>query len=247
MKILKCIVIDDEPLAAGLIASYIEKTPFTELAGTYSSAQAAIKTVLEGNIDVVFLDIQMPQLNGMEFAKIIPRTCRIIFTTAYDSYAVQGFKVNALDYLLKPVSYEEFISAVNKALEWFGGIQRQHDTILSEHRDHIIVKSEYKLIQIPLDKIIFIEGLKDYVKIYIDGEQRSVMTLMNMKSLEQALPSSRFMRVHRSFIVNKDRIKVIERNRIVFDNHQIPVSDTYKQTFNDYINRLSLSPRTDEE
>lgn len=247
MKKLRCIVVDDEPLAAGLIASYIGKTPFTELAGTFSSAQAAIKSVLEENVDVVFLDIQMPQLNGMEFARIIPRSCRIIFTTAYDSYAIQGFKVNALDYLLKPVSYEEFFQAASKALELSSATRSTAATAVQPVRDHIIVKSEYKLIQIPLDRIIFIEGLKDYVKIYLEGEQRSVMTLMNMKSLEQALPPSRFMRVHRSFIVNVDHIKVIERNRIVFGNHYIPVSETYKQTFTDYINRLSLSPRPDDE
>ena len=238
MTILKCCVIDDEPLASQLIASYIEKTPFMQLVGTYSSAQEAIKTILENQIDLVFLDIEMPQLNGLEFAKIIPSTTRIIFTTAYDKYAIQGFKVDALDYLLKPVSYEEFLEAANKALKCID-IQK-NGVNKSSANDYIIVKSEYRLIQIPTSEILYIEGLKDYVKIYTVDEQKSIMTLMNMKTLEQSLPSS-FIRVHRSFIVNTNKLKIIERNRIVFGNKYIPISDTYKQVFSDYIATHLLS------
>lgn len=238
MTILKCCVIDDEPLASQLIASYIEKTPFMQLVGTYSSAQDAIKTILDNQVDVVFLDIEMPQLNGIEFAKIIPQTTRIVFTTAYDRYAIQGFKVDALDYLLKPISYDEFLNAANKAQRWVE-IHR-NATTKGNPKDYIIVKSEYRLVQIPTADILFIEGLKDYVKIYTVDEQKSIMTLMNMKTLEQALPST-FLRVHRSFIVNTSKIKIIERNRIVFGNKYIPISDTYKQTFTDYINSHLLS------
>lgn len=238
MTILKCCVIDDEPLASQLIASYIEKTPFMQLVGTYSSAQEAIKTILEDQIDVVFLDIEMPQLNGLEFAKIIPPSTRIIFTTAYDRYAIQGFKVDALDYLLKPVSYDEFLGAATKAQRW---VEIHRNNInKSPANDCIIVKSEYRLVQIPTADILFIEGLKDYVKIYTVDEQKSIMTLMNMKTLEQALPTT-FLRVHRSFIVNTNRIKIIERNRIVFGNKYIPISDTYKQAFTDYITSHLLS------
>ena len=243
MIILKCCVIDDEPLAAQLIASYIEKTPFMQLVGTYSSSQEAVKTILENQVDLVFLDIEMPQLNGLEFAKIIPPTTRIIFTTAYDQYAIQGFKVNALDYLLKPVSYEDFLASANKAQRWIE-IQRNGSNQGSS-RDYIIVKSEYRLVQIPTSDILFIEGLKDYVKIYTIDEQKSIMTLMNMKTLEQSLPSY-FMRVHRSFIVNTNKIKIIERNRIVFGNKYIPISDTYKQVFSDYIASHLLSQNRDD-
>lgn len=238
MTILKCCVIDDEPLASQLIASYIEKTPFMQLVGVFASAQEAIKTILEDQIDVVFLDIEMPQLNGVEFAKIIPTATRIIFTTAYDRYAIQGFKVNALDYLLKPISYEEFWSAASKAQRWKES-QQKSVNVSSQH-DYIIVKSEYRLVQIPTADIVFIEGLKDYVKIYTIDEQKSIMTLMNMKTLEESLPAS-FLRVHRSFIVNTNRIKVIERNRIVFGNKYIPISETYKQAFSDYISAHLLS------
>lgn len=236
---LRCCVVDDEPLAGQLIASYIEKTPFMELAGVFTSAQDAIKTILDEKIDIVFLDIQMPQLNGIEFAKIIPRTCRIILTTAYEFYAIQGFKVNALDYLLKPINYEEFISSVNKALQWVE--LNRHAEANSINKNYIIVKSEYKLVQIPIADILFVEGLKDYVKIYIDNEQKSIMTLMSMKTLERHLPMNQFLRVHRSFIVNTCKIKTIERNRIIFGNHYIPISESYKQAFVDYINRHSLS------
>lgn len=239
MFTLRCCVVDDEPLAGQLIASYIEKTPFLELAGVFTSAQEAIKTIFEKQIDVVFLDIQMPQLNGIEFAKIIPQTCRIILTTAYDFYAIQGFKVNALDYLLKPINYEEFIESANKALKWAELNNQVFNN--SSSKDFIIVKSEYKLIQIPISDILFVEGLKDYVKIYIDNEQKSIMTLMSMKTLERHLPMPQFLRVHRSFIVNTCKIKTIERNRIIFGNHYIPVSESYKQAFAEYINKYSLS------
>lgn len=240
MITLRCCVIDDEPLAAQLIASYVQKTPSLELVGVYGSAQEAIKTVMQGNIDLVFLDIQMPQLNGLEFAKIIPSTSKIIFTTAYDNYAIDGFKVNALHYLLKPVSYEEFLTAINKAQQQIE-MSRQLDEI-SASNDYIIVKSEYKLVQIPLNQITYIEGVKDYVKIFLENDDRSIMTLMSMKSLKRALPQSKFLRVHRSFIVNTTKIRLIERNKIVFGKVQIPISETYKQAFSDYIDAHTLSP-----
>ncbi|MCM1077304.1 MAG: LytTR family DNA-binding domain-containing protein [Bacteroides sp.] len=239
---LRCCVIDDEPLASRLIASYIEKTPFMHLVGEYSSPKEAIATILHDNIDVVFLDIQMPQLNGIEFAKIIPPSARIIFTTAYSNYAVDGFRVNALDYLLKPVSYEEFLAAARRALGWHEMIMNakaNDDTSFAEG-DYIVIKSEYKLMQININDILYVEGLKDYVKIYLEGNDKSIMTLLNMKTLEHSLPSSMFMRVHRSFIVNLTKISVIERNHIIFGKTQIPISESYKDTFSDYISLHTL-------
>ncbi len=245
MLTLRCCVVDDEPLAQELVASYIEKTPFMELVGKFSSAQDSVKTILEEDIDVVFLDIHMPQLNGMEFARIVPPTCRIIFTTAYDRYAIEGFKVNALDYLMKPISYEEFVGAANKALQWVE-LRRRADE-LDNNKRYIIVKSEYKQVQIPFDKIQFIEGLKDYVKIYVEGEKNAILTLTSMKTIERYLPAAEFLRVHRSFIVNTSKISIIERNRIVFGNHYIPVSESYKQAFNDYVAGYSLSAQRDNQ
>lgn len=246
--ILRCCVVDDEPLASGLIASYITKTPFMELAGEFSSPKDAISTILDGDVDVVFLDINMPQLNGIEFAKIIPPSVRIIFTTAYDNYAVDGFRVNALDYLLKPISYDEFLAAGNRALQWYELNSRRNEGELSSaNQEYIIVKSEYKLVQIAVKDILYIEGLKDYVKIYTEGSDKSTMTLISMKALERTLPANRFMRVHRSYIVNLSKIKIIERNRIVFGKVAIPISDSYKQAFADYIARRTLTLRPEED
>ncbi|MCM1138090.1 MAG: LytTR family DNA-binding domain-containing protein [Muribaculum sp.] len=245
--ILRCCVVDDEPLASGLIASYISKTPFMELVGEYSSPKDAISTILDGDVDLVFLDINMPQLNGIEFAKIIPPTVRIVFTTAYDNYAVEGFRVNALDYLLKPISYDEFLAAGNRALQWAELNNQQLDTDQpSKSPEHIIVKSEYKLVQIAIKDILYIEGLKDYVKIYTEGAEKSIMTLISMKALEHSLPSSRFMRVHRSYIVNLSKIRIIERNRIVFGKVAIPISESYKQVFSDYISQRTLTIRPED-
>ena len=242
MQTLRCCVIDDEPLASGLIRSYIEKTPFLEIAGEFSSPRDAVSTILNNDIDIVFLDIQMPQLNGIEFARIIPADTRIIFTTAYSDYAVEGFRVNALDYLLKPISYEEFLAAARRALAWY---EMKHHSDSSKTAsqvspadkagEYIIVKSEYKLVQVRIADILYIEGLKDYVKIYVEGSEKSIMTLLSMKALEQTLPSDTFMRVHRSYIVNLSKIKVIERNRIIFGRTQIPVSESYKDTFAEFI------------
>lgn len=245
---LRCCVVDDEPLASGLIASYISKTPFMELAGEFSSPKDAISPILEGEVDVVFLDINMPQLNGIEFAKIIPSSVRVIFTTAYDNYAVEGFRVNALDYLLKPISYDEFLAAGNRALQWAElNSRKQEPGLTTSGQDHIIVKSEYKLVQIPIKDILYIEGLKDYVKIYTEGAEKSIMTLISMKALERSLPANKFMRVHRSYIVNLSKIKIIERNRIVFGKTFIPVSESYKQVFADYISSRTLTLRPDDD
>lgn len=190
----------------------------------------------------------MPQLNGIEFAKIIPPSVQIIFTTAYDNYAVEGFRVNALDYLLKPISYEEFLAAGKRALQWADLNSRKAENESSAtNQEYIIVKSEYKLMQIAVKDILYIEGLKDYVKIYTEGSDKSIMTLISMKALERSLPSQRFMRVHRSYIVNLSKIRVIERNRIVFGKAVIPISESYKQAFADYIAQRTLTIRPDED
>ena len=238
MRKLKCCVIDDEPLAQELIKGYIERTPFLEYVASFSSASMAIKTIIETEIDLVFLDIQMSELNGIEFARVIPSRCKIIFITAYDKYAVDAFRANATDYLLKPVNYLDFMTSVNKALQLIQLEQKAHKEVPQEE-DFVIVKSEYKLIQIAISKILFIESVKDYVRIYLDNDT-AVMSLMSIKNIEDRLPKSRFLRVHRSFIVQTSKIKLIERNRIVFGKHYIPVSDTYKPAFIDYINRHSF-------
>ena len=216
---LTCAIVDDEPLALDLLESYVNKTPFLTLDGKYSSSVQAMKELPEKRVDLLFLDIQMPELNGLEFSKMVDPHTRIVFSTAFEQYAIDGYKVNALDYLLKPISYVDFLQAANKA----------------EEIESIFVKSDYKLVQIELKKILYVEGLKDYVKIYTEDSARPILSLMSMKSMEELLPASRFMRVHRSYIVQKEKIRVIDRGRIVFDKTYIPVSDSYKQVFQAFL------------
>lgn len=231
---LNCLIVDDEPLALDLMESYVNKTPFLQLAGRCNSAIAAMEAIRTTPVDLIFLDIQMPELNGLEFSKMISDTTKIIFTTAFQQYALDGFKVNALDYLLKPISYQEFLQAANKALKWFELIRGQSQP---EAPDSIFIKTEYKLMQIFLNEILYVEGLKDYVKIYLDNGAEPILSLMSMKSVEERLPSGKFMRVHRSFIVQLDKIKTIERNRIVFGKAHIPISDSYKEQFTEFLSK----------
>lgn len=246
---LTCAIVDDEPLALSLLESYVNKTPFLELRGKYGSAVNALPALTEQPVDLLFLDIQMPELNGMELSRILEADTRIIFTTAFSQYALDSYKVNALDYLLKPISYADFLKSANKALRWYellregGGAKTDAVAGMSpQSLESIFVKTEYKLVQVELRKILYIEGLKDYVKIFVEGEPHPILSLMSMKSLEDMLPASRFVRVHRSFIVQPEKIKVIERGRIVFDKKYIPISDNYKQKFMEFLSQRSLLP-----
>ncbi len=226
---IKCVIIDDEPLARELIRSYVEKTPHFELIGCFESAVEAVKTVMEGEIDIIFLDINMPTLNGIEFAGIIPHRSRIIYITAYEQFALEGFKVNALDYLLKPVSYPEFMKAAGKAVEWCA----MRNAYSSPHKTQprlLTVKADYKLVQMKIDSIKYIEVQKDRVVFY-RTEGIPVSSLMSLTELEEMLPSERFMRVHRSYIVNLDQIEIVERSRIVFGKTYIPVSESRREEF----------------
>lgn len=238
MTTLRCAIVDDEPLALGLLESYVKKTSFLTLSGSYSSAIQAMKYLPENPVDLLFLDIQMPELNGLEFSHMVPASTRIVFTTAFEQYALDGYRVNALDYLLKPISYTDFIHAVNKAIQWFELTQHNEGSqpAKDDHINFIYVKSDYKLIQIELDKILYIEGLKDYIKIHLEGESRPILSLISMRAIEEKLPSSRFIRVHRSFIVQKQKIKLIDKGRIVFGKEYIPISDSYKQELQNYVN-----------
>jgi DNA-binding LytR/AlgR family response regulator len=242
MAVIRCAVVDDEPLALGLMASYVKKTPFLELVGAYSSAVQAMQEMHDHPVDLIFLDIQMPELNGLDYSRMIPAQTRVVFTTAFNQYALDGYKVNALDYLLKPISYPDFLQAANKAQEWFKLVEQSKQPEKTEKENDIqsiFVKSDYKLIQIELKNILYVEGLKDYVKIYEENATRPVMSLMSMKAMEDMLPSDRFIRVHRSYIVQKEKIRIIEHNRIVFGNTYIPIGDSYKQSFQDFLNKRS--------
>ncbi len=234
--ILNCAIIDDEPLAVDLLSSYVKKTSFLNLTGGYNSAIAAIKDLKSNPVDLIFLDIQMPELSGIEFAKILPKNTKIVFTTAFSKYAAEGYDVDALYYLLKPISYEDFLKAANKALRWFD----EHEHPEASGRDRFVfVKSDYKLQKIAFDDILYIEGVKDYVRITMTNGNK-IMSLMNLKKLEDRLPSPEFMRIHRSYIVHMNKIEVVDRLRVVFGNTYIPISDSYKDSVMAYIDRHTL-------
>lgn len=254
--ILNCCIIDDEPLALDLLESYVLKTPFLKLTGKYLGALQAMNELQSSEVDLIFLDIQMPGLNGLDFSRMIGEKARIIFTTAFNQYALDSYKVNALDYLLKPISYIDFLQAANKALRWFEIVRRPANTAVAvpvaeptppsptsekDDIDSIFVKSGYKLVQVKLASILYIEGLKDYIKIYTEDEVKPLLSLMSMKSMEELLPSGRFMRVHRSYIVQIDKIKIIDRNRIVFGKTYIPISDSYKKEFAAFLSNRSIN------
>jgi two-component system LytT family response regulator len=238
MKI-KCLAIDDEPLALKQLGFYIEKTPFLELVAQCNNAFYAMEFLNAGRIDLMFLDISMPDLSGMDFVRSLSEKPLIIFTTAFSEYAVEGFRVDAIDYLLKPIGYQDFLKAASKAKTLIYLQEIKTDSIQTTG-DLLFVKSEYKLIKIVLSDIKYVEGMHEYVRIHLINE-KPVMTLISLKTIEDKLPSGRFMRVHRSYIVNLERIRIIERNQIIFDNNiRIPVSEQYKSRFQEFLNKNSL-------
>ena len=212
---MNVIAIDDEPLALKLVAGYIEKTPGLKLLGKFESALDAIPFLADSHIDIIFVDIQMPDLNGIEFTRSLVRGPKVVFTTAFEKYAIEGFKLEVVDYLLKPFSYEEFLKAVRKA-ERLISLEEKIPAKVEANNEFLFLKSDYKIKRINFDEILYIEGLKEYVKVYIRNEPKPILSLSSLKLLETKLPPEKFMRVHRSFIVNLERIDTIARSRIIF-------------------------------
>lgn len=232
MNKISCMIVDDEPLALNLLESYVNQTPFLELKARCSSAVEALQYLEhDDSVTLIFLDIQMPDLSGIDFSKTLAAHIRVIFTTAFEQYAIEGYKVNAVGYLLKPFDYSEFLAACGKARQMIVAP-------LSKPRsgaDFIFVKSEYRQVKIMLNDVLYIEGLKDYVKIVLHSQPKPVLTLMSLKKLEEDLPAEMFMRVHRSFIVALDKIEAIERSHIIIRNERIPVAAQYKEAFDHFI------------
>jgi len=236
---ITCMAIDDEPLALKQIVKYIQKTPFLELKAGFESPLEAISYLQDNQIDLIFVDINMPDLNGLDFVRALENPPGIVFTTAYSEYAVEGFRVDAIDYLLKPIDYPTFLKAANKSRTRIQGDHQEFGQVKGQD-DFLFIKSEYKIIRIRLEDITYIEGMREYVRIHLKGD-KPLMTLLSMKSLETQLPGSSFMRVHRSYIVNLNQITTIERNRILFDDKvYIPVSDQYKDRFQSFIDNKFL-------
>jgi len=233
--ILNCWIVDDEPLALSLLESYVQKTSFLSLTGKYSNALSAMRHIGENKVDLLFLDIQMPEVNGMDFARTISQRTRIIFTTAFSEYALEGYKVSALDYLLKPFSFDEFLTAARKALDWFEMIETKPNGEKTEENVGFFVRSDYKLVHILYDDVLYMEGLKDYVKIYTENNPKPILSLMSLKQLEEELPADRFMRVHRSYIIHRNKIDSVNKNRITIGQKQIPIGETYRRQFHIFI------------
>jgi len=243
MSKIPCLIIDDEPFALDLLERYIDRTPFLELKRRCCNIGEAIEELGKTKIELLFLDIQMPELSGIEFSRIYGRDKKVVFTTAFSKYAIDGFKVDALDYLLKPIGYEDFLKASKKAKEWFDLKEARQNSINNHIDDNIIfVRSGYKQIKINLDDIYCIEGLKDYVKIWIEGRSKPIITLLSLKSLDEVLPSSKFMRIHRSFVISLDKIQQVERNRVILTNEvSICLSDPYKIKFRNFLSGRSIT------
>jgi DNA-binding LytR/AlgR family response regulator len=235
---LNCIAVDDEPLALNLLCRFIEQTPFLHLAGSYSSAVEALKGIDTLAPDLLFLDIQMPDLNGMELAKLLNQQShppKVIFTTAYNHFALEGYKVDALDYLLKPFNYEEFLRAANKARNYLSMLTEGNASTTEEA--YLFLKVEQHWVRIAFADIVYIESLKDYVKVHLQGASKPILSLSTLKALEDKLPPRLFMRIHRSFIVSLDKITSVTKTSLQIGAVHLQIGDQYKEEFKKFMSR----------
>ena len=232
---MKCLIIDDEPLAIELLEDFVSKIPFLELVSSCSNGIEAISVLKTNKIDLIFTDIEMPDFSGIEFIKSLDVKPLFIFTTAYSHYAIEGFNLNAVDYLVKPIPFHRFLTAVNRAQELFllkkeGTTLPVQNNVQNDSPNFIFVKSEYDNIKINFSDIKYIEGLKDYIKIF-STSHKPILTLSSFKKIEDKLPSNLFIRVHRSYIVSLNYIHSVQRNRILIDQVRIPIGNNYKDDF----------------
>lgn len=233
---ISCFAIDDEPLALELLKSYIERTSFLKSVGLFGSAIEALAAMKVQKPELIFLDIQMPNLTGLQLASIIDTfNTRVIFVTAFDNYALEGFKADALDYLLKPVTYEEFLRSAQKAYRYITGSSL---TVKNSQNGYIMIRSNFKLHKVDFNEILYIESIRDYVAVYTESSGR-LMTISTLKSIESTLPDSVFVRVHRSFLVNINKVKILERSFILFGKSHIPISENYRKNFMEMFGSLT--------
>ncbi|RYY63501.1 MAG: response regulator transcription factor [Chitinophagaceae bacterium] len=230
---IRTAVLDDEPLAVELLSDYVEKTDHLTLVEASTDVYKVLKMVQQNEIDLLLLDIQMPELTGIQFMKIIGDSCRVIITTAYTEYALDGYEFNVVDYLLKPISYERFTKAIKKLDQPLAG--KAGST--PQKPDHIFIKSDYKLVRIPLADILYIESLRDYIAIHTTTAPQKIMSLESLRNMESLLPAAEFMRVHKSYIVAMQKISFVERNRVVINEQYIPIGESYQAKFFSVINK----------
>lgn len=235
MNRLRCMIVDDEPLAVKMLENFISRTEGLELVASFNDPLMALESLDELDVELLFLDIQMPDLDGLNLSRQVPSATKIIFTTAFKQYAYDSYEVSALDFLLKPIRYQKFLSAIEKARQWFDRNSVSDSNIISR-QNSMFIRVDNMLRQIDFDKIVYISGLKDYVSIYLEGERRPVITHLTMKSVEEILPADNFMRVHRSYIIALNKIRAIDRNNCVYIGDEvIRVTDAYREAFLSYV------------
>lgn len=236
MNTLKCMIVDDEPLAVKMLENFVARTEGLELAASFNDPVEALEALDHLEVDLLFLDIQMPDLDGLNLSRQVPPATRIIFTTAFKQYAYESYEVNALDFLLKPIRYQKFLAAIAKARQWFDRDAAPADA--ATRPTSMFIRVDNMLRQVDFDKILYVSGLKDYVNIYLEGERRPVVTHLTMKSVEEMLPTDRFMRVHRSYIIALGKIRAIDRNNCVYIGDEvIRVTDAYREAFAAFLDR----------
>lgn len=236
---IKTLTIDDEPLALQLVSGFVQKTPFLELKGAFDNPVPALEYLKDHEVDLIFLDIHMPDITGTAFAEKLEKKVKVVFTTAHDRYALDGFRLQAVDYLLKPFSYEDFELSAQRA-KYLIELERSENREPENEESYIFMKSDYKIFRINFRDILYIEGLKEYIRVFLLSDSKPVLSINTLKNIETRLPSHRFMRVHRSFIVNLEHIRTIERQRIVFGKVAIPITDQYKEKFQEYLSKRIL-------
>ena len=237
---IRCLAIDDEPLALQQIAAYINKVPFLELAAQCQSALEARQFLSDERVDAIFCDINMPDLNGMDFVKSLAAPPLVVFTTAYSEYAIEGFKVNAVDYLLKPFGLQDFQRAANRLKERLEVGQAPQSSQPAPQDDTLFLKTDYRIIKVNIPDIRYVEAMSEYLKVWLEGEQKPIITLLSMKKMEERLPQN-FLRIHRSYIINLDKIQEVNKNRVIMDSETyLPIGDLYKEAFQSYLDTKFL-------
>ena len=238
---IRCIIVDDEPLAVAQLEKYVERVPFLVNVGSCSSAAEAMEILSTGNVDAMFVDINMPDIDGVQLVRSLVNPPFVVFTTAYSEYAIEGFKLDAVDYLLKPIAFEDFLKASNKLNRIYSmnnNVQSAVEQGEGVCHDCLFVKSDYRMLRVPISSIKYIESMSEYVRIFVDDNTKPIVSLLSMKKIEESLHAGDFMRVHRSYLVNLNKVKEVSKMRLVYDGGvYVPIGEMYKDAFFEYIDK----------
>ena len=238
---IRCIIVDDEPLAVAQLEKYVERVPFLVNVGSCSSAAEAMEILSTGSVDAMFVDINMPDIDGVQFVRSLVNPPFVVFTTAYSEYAIEGFKLDAIDYLLKPIAFEDFLKASNKLNRIYSMNNNAQSAIEQGEgvcHDCLFVKSDYRMLRVPISSIKYIESMSEYVRIFVEDSPKPIVSLLSMKKIEESLPAGDFMRVHRSYLVNLNKVKEVSKMRLVYDGGvYVPIGEMYKDAFYEYIDK----------